>query len=512
MIIQNNSDITLDDIKHISKFGEQGKQGLTGLCEIRGEKLVYKISLSMNYVTEHEFNVMKGLEEINKYCPHFCNPRYILLLPINPNFKNEDENPFESSHHKPIYTHVLFMEYIEGIPFIELIEKNTPFHIIMSVIKQVCCAILLAQEKKFTHYDLHSLNILISKTDENICHIYKSNQYSFVVPTYGYTPVIIDYGFSTITDIYNKPVNCPLAFTDSGYLSPVYDPIADLRVFLVSVLDDLRSINVEYTENKDIRIFRNIVHNIFDPLDIDWYSGWDLRDDRSLLDQCFVPIENIREKSVLFDKYPHFCMDILQSLVNYPFVKYNVKNASISKLRKAYQWLVYEFEKIEREINNTFYALYVFRNIIDIAKLIKSEYVNDPENSVAKFKKGCINCIDTIAKFCTLKDVDFKILLLAIYTFGQQLEVELSTRLQSYIRDKNNQYMKLSCNSIEKACCILDVNYPEKINVEDTIFYIFDKDKHIYDIVQFENDENTNLEYLNNLTTIYLGKELEKYI
>ena len=50
-------------LKHIKKL-EQGKQGITGLVEVQdsGEIIVYKISQYMNYLPDHEYNILKGLK------------------------------------------------------------------------------------------------------------------------------------------------------------------------------------------------------------------------------------------------------------------------------------------------------------------------------------------------------------------------------------------------------------------------------------------------------------------
>jgi len=58
-------------VQHIKKL-EQGKQGITGLVSIDGKVYVYKISQFMNYLTDHEYLILKGLNETSAYCPHFC--------------------------------------------------------------------------------------------------------------------------------------------------------------------------------------------------------------------------------------------------------------------------------------------------------------------------------------------------------------------------------------------------------------------------------------------------------
>ena len=60
-------------------FEKPGKQGLVGLLRptltLKSDKplkFVFKISQYINYLVQHEYTVMKGLNEISPYCPHFC--------------------------------------------------------------------------------------------------------------------------------------------------------------------------------------------------------------------------------------------------------------------------------------------------------------------------------------------------------------------------------------------------------------------------------------------------------
>ena len=91
--------IKKSEFKFVRKFSKEGKQGLTGIIKYQGKKVVYKTSRYLNYTTKHEYYVMKSLNNVNKYCPHFCNAIELAELDISPNFRDLD-NPFEVSHHK----------------------------------------------------------------------------------------------------------------------------------------------------------------------------------------------------------------------------------------------------------------------------------------------------------------------------------------------------------------------------------------------------------------------------
>ena len=63
------------------------------------------------------------------------------------------------------------------------------------------------------------------------------------VPTNGYYPVIIDFGFSYIKNMDNNPLWASLAHTEVGFMTNQYDPIADPKLLLVTMSDELKDIN-----------------------------------------------------------------------------------------------------------------------------------------------------------------------------------------------------------------------------------------------------------------------------
>jgi len=187
-------------------FEKSGKQGLVGLFNTHNKeeggynkKIVFKISKYINYLVHHEYSVMKGLNDISPYCPHFCKTIGTVLCKVDPKFRTAG-NPFQISSKYPIEKEVLLTEYIDNsCKFYNYIRSSKiKDNVIFSSIKQVLMAIAIAQRKKqFTHYDLHSFNIMMKKCNKDVVYLYvldEDNQ--FCVPTFGHYPVIIDFGFS----------------------------------------------------------------------------------------------------------------------------------------------------------------------------------------------------------------------------------------------------------------------------------------------------------------------------
>ena len=149
---------------------KSGKQGLVGILKSKKKPTnfyFFKISQYLNYLVQHESTVMMGLNEISLYCPHFCKAIGSIICEVNPKSRKEG-NPFDISGLKnTIQKEVLIAEYIEKsckfYNYIRAVEKISEL-ILYSTIKQVLLAIIIAQRKKqFTHYDLHSNNIMMKK-------------------------------------------------------------------------------------------------------------------------------------------------------------------------------------------------------------------------------------------------------------------------------------------------------------------------------------------------------------
>jgi hypothetical protein len=533
-----------NQIKHIKKF-EQGKQGVTGLVKYKGRKCVYKFSQFMNFLTEHEYNIMSALKDISAWCPNFCDVYEMVECDINPNFIDANVNPFEP-HERSVKMNVVFLEYIENsISLYDLIvDTSIPFNIIFSVIKQVLLAVIIAQKyKKFVHYDLHAVNILIRRCDTDVVNTYVlEDDNIFYIPTWGYIPVIIDYGFGSVDDLSteNKYLSCSLAYTESGYMSPSFDMLADAKILLISIADDLKDFrrDINGTYDPEIYKYRNIVNNIFKELPLDMRSGWDLNENNnSIIDNLFDYIENVDEISPLFIKYPHYCMDILQGLVQLPLRP--ITELNIKDLRLTWSVIIKEFIKIEDEINNIFYSLYVFQKMIISAREVKDLYFNEVETGTGmtddagvrkateQFKSGMFIHIRTIAKFVQLKKVNFELLLCALYAFEEQLETQLYFMLQDAMKIKFGMYQEcLKVSSTEHIYAILDFNFSETSKDEGTseegarsgiVKYVFNKKTrvNIYDCVEKNKVKGFKIpskyvESVNNIFGIFKGSYIHK--
>ena len=236
LILNDLENIDNKDQTFINRFSKQGKQGVAGITEIDKHKCVYKVSQNINYIIRHEYQIMRALNEISEYCPHFCKVYNIKLCDVDGDYRKKD-NPFQVTSKHPIKSEFMFMEYINNTQFYYFI-KNQKFsnELLFSTIKQLLMAIYISQTKKqFTHYDLHSCNVMMRQCNKDDVFLYVlDDENQLCVPTNGYYPVIIDFGFSYIENMDNNPLWASLAHTEVGFMTNQYDPIADPKLLLVT--------------------------------------------------------------------------------------------------------------------------------------------------------------------------------------------------------------------------------------------------------------------------------------
>ena len=59
---------------------------------------------------------------------------------------------------------------------------------------------------------------MVGKCDENAVFIYVLDNEYYIVPTYGFYPIIIDFGFSYSKMSNGTQMNCTLAHTKYGFI------------------------------------------------------------------------------------------------------------------------------------------------------------------------------------------------------------------------------------------------------------------------------------------------------
>lgn len=456
-----NRDKPRDQWLEINKlFNKQGKQGLTGLMTSSdGSKTyVFKLSQYINYLAQHELSIMKSLNSLGSFCPHFCKGVGAFLAEVEPDCRRSTE-PFTVKNKYPIEKEILLMEYLKGaLKFSSYINhEDTPEKILYSTVKQTLLAIAIAQrKKKFTHYDLHSNNIMMKKCDKDLVMLYVlDDENQFLVATNGYYPVIIDYGFSYTQDMDDKPMWATMGHTHCGFTSDHFDPIADPKLFLVITSGEIN----DARKSKNSRKFKNIVKNIFSKLTIDFRQGWDNDLKKPASDVVTSMFKNYNSSSELFDRYAPYCLDIIQTLVILP-----LEEQKYSEVDVPYRTFINEFVKIEREIGNPFYNMYILKGVVDAAQQVRVDYMRKEsrEHALKYFRQVIYERIDKIAKWCKPKDVQYEKMLCGLLCLSRGIEGVFFDILKGQKLKKEHEYQKMPLRNIEQMYAAIDVNIPDR--------------------------------------------------
>lgn len=481
-----------------------GKQGVVGLLNFKNKdtKCVFKMSQEVDNLTKHESVVMEGLNEMMAYLPHFCKSFGMVNCKRNPS-PIKKENPFDkkSDVKYMIDEEILLQEYIDdSYKFYNYINaaNKVEEEVLYSTVKQVLLAISIAQKKKkFSHYDLHSMNIMMKRCNKDVVFVYVIDEENQIcVPTLGHYPVIIDYGFSYIENMEDGPLWPTLSHTSSGFFSDRFDNVVDPKLFLVTVSDEINEIR----KTKTSRIFRNIVKKIFKPLNIDWETGWDVTKEEDACEEILDIFGRYSNDSLIFSDYPSYCLDLIHSLIILP-----IENQEAGDLNKSVKTFICEWIKIENKISNPYYNLYILKEIVNHARFIRHAYM-EPETSqaaVLDFKNKVLETIDKVAKFVMPSNLNYEKLLCSLYVLCINIESLYYRSLEKRFGKKQKEYSKMPFKNIEQMYAAIDSNIQTNYTfTKETKVFIIDSVKEDTFIFNLKEDE---IEKINNTHSFCKG-------
>lgn len=489
-------------------FARPGKQGLVGLmCGKDDDSIIYvfKISQSINYLVQHELAVMTSLNEIADFCPHFCRSIGGITCQVDPE-KRKEGNPFESQCKYKIEKEVLLTEYLDNSYkfYNYIVSEKVHESVLYSVVKQVLLAFTIGQQNKnFSHYDAHSNNIMIKRCSKDLVFLYvidENNQ--FCVSTRGCYPVLIDFGFSYSIDMNNGPLWPSLNHTEVGFLSDRFDPIADPKLFLVTVSDEIH----ENKKSKNSRKLKNITKNIYGKLNLDWDSGWDNDCKKCATDYVIKILSKHSKSSHLFNEYEYYCMDIINTLIILPLEEQTYENIEI-----PYLTFLGEFTKIESEISSPFYCLYILKGIIDSARTVRNDYLNKNtrEHAVGYFRRAILERVDSVSKYCKPK-INYEKMMCGLLCLTKAIEGVLYKAMKERMDVKQKSYREVPLQTPEEIFTAIDVNIEDdyEFNSRTRVIVIDNIKKSCYPIELSEQQKKE----INSYVSISRGSELYKIL
>jgi len=451
----------------------KGKQGYVGILRHPQNKslsCLFKFSKVDDNVAEHEYKIIKGLETLSQYCPHFH--KAYGLLPFESNILYNSQNPLQyNTNSKIVKRNMVLMQYVKSkYNLREMIEdESVKDEVVMNIMKQVILCIHLSHSFKFTHYDLHTENILIRNCSPNMHLLYlvDENQ-EFLTPTFGFIPNIIDFGFS-YCDVPDNTLTCTLVHTQQGFTSTRFDPYADVKLFLISSTDDLsREDNRKSIHSK----LSNICRNVFSGMNIQWGSGWD-----SSKQICPPKIihELVREyvrPSVLFSKNDLW-FDTIQLLIKLP-----LNPMPYHDLEKCFTSFIEEFVKFEERIISKTLLNYILKLIVVQVVKYRTSYLKGGEESawaILEIKKHFLEEYTQLVNY-HVPSVDYEKMICSLLMIAECLEGLYYDYLKRRHEEKDKQYEIMRCKDMLEFYKILDYNFPCKnakpLSLKSNIFVI----------------------------------------
>lgn len=463
------------------KLFKCGKQGYTGVLEDKDKNsVVFKVSKKIDYNAEHEFSVLSRLNDL-AFCPNFMRVYKLIEQKVEP-VVQKNTSPFVIVSKYPVLKKVIFEEFIQGQKLYHHIQNGTvKTEIIYNIVKQTLCAIASGQAlANLTHYDLHSDNVMLTPCDNNIVYLYTFNdELAFAVPTNGYTAKIIDFGFSYIDKLKGNFLNTSMGHTDIGFVSDRFDWVADPKLFLISIKDELEK------HRKGTKVFSNIVKNLFSNLTVDWECGWDDFGGKSAADSLIKELERkYKFNSKVFDRYITYAVDLLCNLIILPFEEKSYEDLFIS-----YNTFVKEFMKIEENISSSQYNLYILKCIIESARYNKNLYLENKDEGVNAFRKDVNHAILSVSKFCSPRGVHYEKMLVSLYTFASCAEGYFFNFMKKKMSQKYNEYENIPVKGILDIIQILNVNLDDNYKYsEDTRVIVIDTNQNLQKEIELDED------------------------
>lgn len=458
----------------VRSFNTKGVQGIVGFVNIKDTNtpLVFKISTDINRSVEHEFNILEEFNDMRRYCPHFVRSIGMLELPVASDFISESyTNALFDENEETLPRNIMFMEYVNKLPFYRICQDTENKNIVISQILQVLLALEICQAKKnFTHYDLHTSNILIQMCDKNSVFVYKIGGKHYAIPTYGFFPLIIDTGISYSKCTEGKQMMSNTDNYDHGFQTTVYDRLNDVHHFLLATFYyiEVDSDGYDSLSNKIKIIFRH--------LPVLRKSGWKTLPN----DLCDLTISKLKDdcrsyrKFELFDEYDKQSLEILNGLIKLPIKYHGEDNKDFSDCFTAFMEEYHQLVDIDDFTEHD--VLFILRTIIDSINLYRDEYTSssiiNKSIVINKFKNHFITKVSKVLDDNVEYDINYEKILLSGIVFSERLE----TNYYDMIEENKNLIDELYEKTIVKSPVDM-VNY---IGRNMTPHFDIDKDTIIY--------------------------------
>lgn len=397
-----------------------------------GKREVFKTSQLDNFVCENESAVGDELNALN-------HPNVAVYLRTEfQKFPFESFRPTSEIDGLHCDRPVTVWRLIEGVLFSDFIgDEEISDKIVCNCVAQVVFTLLELQSKTgFVHGDLHTSNVLISKTKLKKID-YKCKDFDISFELMGYVAQIFDFGQSILWNRANH-ITVPLYTLKDGVVNLWNDEFFDFRVFFDSVQHDLFNSRKGEFVSDFSRLFQNLLTHF------EHVEGKVIPDEE---DNVYASIDKMIDefndassvKSELILNGDGVFTDLLISLVDLPlnFSAQAPKNlfspkGTFSKFLQA--WCIIEkYFTLEQ-------SSFVFKQAVNFSKCAESESVSDAERQFSDLIHSLLKLGGQ--SMIAISTQETSILYHSMSLVGQQLGNLIGKGLQKYytkIRDSNNE-------------------------------------------------------------------------
>lgn len=467
-LVQEKPEPKKEDKEEKSMNGKQGYVGILRHPHNKSLSCLYKISKVDDNVVEHEYKILKGLERLAQYCPHFH--KAYGVVPFDSNLVY-GSNPLDhNTNSKVVRREMLLMQYIKSkYDFADMIlDEDIKDECIINIMKQIILCIQMAQQYQFTHYDLHTENILIRSCNPHMHLLYLIDEDTqFLTPTFGYVPNIIDFGFS-YCDVPNNTLTCTLVHTQQGFTSSRFDPYSDIKLFFISTVDDICR---EELRKGITPKLKNIARNVFSGMNVQWSSGWDNSKQITPVKIIHELVREYVKPSVLFGK-TDLWFDTIQLLIQLP-----LSPLPYHDMEKCFTSFIEEFVKFEERIVSKTLLNYILKILVRYVATYRASYLKGGEESswaILEIKRHFLEEYTQLVNY-HVPSVDYEKMVCSLLMIAECLEGLFHEYLQKRYQEKDKQYDILRCKSLIDFYKILEYNFPVRakpLTIKSSVFVI----------------------------------------
>ena len=120
--------------------------------------------------------------------------------------------------------------------------------------------------------------------------------------------------------------------------------------------------------------------------------------------------------------------------------------------------------KIEKEIGNPFYNLYILKGIVDVSREVRVDYSSSQSrnHAISYFRQSIYERISLISKYCRPKDIHFEKMLCSLLCLSKNMEGILYDVISSRMKDKQLEYSRMPLQTTEQIYGAIEANIPDK--------------------------------------------------